>query len=393
MQEGVRRVSRLKFSAKLRTLAAISMRGTRGAPEGGFRATIREVALTDDSAAREATWRSWRSVADLHHAYFTGLILTMVSRRGTVDAAEFVFRVFRRQQQERFLPGLTKLGLDKLPPAVAAAQYHYLSNWIGGVHVEYMYETDRKAWVRYPPPRWIWRGTAICGVPGEVSRAMLRGWHANNGVALGNLNLGFVCTKQSLEGQDGLEGYYCEYDHPLLPDQRLVFAPHLEAPPFDAEAAPALPVDSWPKPRLERAYRNYAMEYVRTAAPVAAQVFGPLDAAYLLHLTGKLIGMQYFDEIAPSLDARRGGAKDFADFLRALFLAQDDTVELASSGDRYELHQRSWKLMADLPDYHPACLRLLEGLVEGLAAGCGRFIPVRLTAPADGRPPFVWTIG
>jgi len=122
-------------------------------------------------------------------------------------------------------------------------------------------------------------------------------------------------------------------------------------------------------------------------------VFGPLDAAYLLHLTGKLIGMQYFDEIAPSLDARRGGAKDFADFLRALFLAQDDTVELASSGDRYELHQRSWKLMADLPDYHPACLRLLEGLVEGLAAGCGRFIPVRLTAPADGRPPFVWTIG
>ncbi|MDW3428521.1 hypothetical protein NQ306_25955, partial [Escherichia coli] len=85
------------------------------------------------------------------------------------DAAEFVFRVFRRQQQERFLPGLKKLGLDGLPPAVAAARYHYLSNWIGGVHVEYMYETDRKAWIRYPPPRWIWKGTAICGVPGEVS--------------------------------------------------------------------------------------------------------------------------------------------------------------------------------------------------------------------------------
>ena len=139
----------------------------------------------------------------------------MVTRRGTADAAEFVFRVFRRQQQERFLPGLEKLGLSHLPPAVAAAQYHYLSNWIGGVHVEYMYETDRKAWIRYPPPRWIWRGTAICGVPGEVSRAMLRGWHANNGVSLGNPNLGFVCTKQSVDGQDGLEGYYCEYDHPL----------------------------------------------------------------------------------------------------------------------------------------------------------------------------------
>jgi hypothetical protein len=100
----------------------------------------------------EVKWLKWRAVAELYHAYFTGLILTTVTRRGTADAAEFVFRVFRRQQQERFLPGLKKLGLSDLPPAVAAAQYHYLSNWIGGVHVEYMYETDRKAWIRYPPP-------------------------------------------------------------------------------------------------------------------------------------------------------------------------------------------------------------------------------------------------
>src|SRR5271156_1592361 len=99
-------------------------------------------AATD--AAREAQWRRWRSVADLYHAYFTGLILCLVARRGTPAAAEFVFRVFRCQQQERFLPGLDKLGLSHLPPAVAAAQYHYLSNWIGGVSVEYMYESDRK---------------------------------------------------------------------------------------------------------------------------------------------------------------------------------------------------------------------------------------------------------
>ena len=264
--------------------------------------------MTEGQDAREAQWLKWRSVADLYHAFFTGLILTVVTRRGTADAAEFVFRVFRRQQQERFLPGLEKLGLSHLPPAVAAAQYHYLSNWIGGVHVEYMYENDRKAWIRYPPPRWIWQGTAICGVPGEVSRAMLRGWHANNGVALGNLRLGFVCTKQSVDGQDGLEGYYCEYDHPLELDQRLVFARHLEAPLFDPATAPALPVASWPKPRLEKAYRNYAMEYVRTAAPVMVQLFGPEDAGYLLHLTGKLIGMQYFDEIARGFPAtpRRG---------------------------------------------------------------------------------------
>jgi hypothetical protein len=344
-------------------------------------------------STREAQWLRWRSVADLYHAFFTGLILTVVTRRGTADAAEFVFRVFRRQQQERFLPGLEKLGLSHLPPAVAAAQYHYLSNWIGGVSVEYMYETDRKAWIRYPPPRWIWRGTAICGVPGEVSRAMLRGWHANNGVALGNLNIGFVCTKQSVDGQDGLEGYYCEYDHALELDQRLVFARHLEAPLFDPATAPALPVANWPKPRLEKAYRNYAMEYVRTAAPVMVQLFGPEDACYLLHLTGKLIGMQYFDEIARGLGSGRGAARDFVAFLRALFEAQEDIADVEESGGAFEIRQQTWKLMADVGDYHPACAGVIEGLFEGLAAGCGRHIAVGMRPATGGIPPFVWSIG
>jgi hypothetical protein len=348
--------------------------------------------LGDEVSAQQAQWQRWRGVAELYHACFTGLILTVVTRRGTADAAEFVFRVFRRQQQERFLAGLAKLGIDRLPPAVAAAQYHYLSNWIGGVHVEYMYESDRKAWIRYPPPRWIWKGTAICGVPGEVSRAMLRGWHANNGVALGNLKLGFVCTKQSVDGQDGLEGFYHEYDHPLDVDQRLVFARHLEAPAFDPASAPALPVAGWPRPRLEKAYRNYAMEYVRTALPVMVQLFGPEDAGYLLRLTGKLIGMQYFDDIAPALSATRGGASEFATFLSALLAAQDDTTDSSKSAANLEIIQRSWKLMADVDDYHPACVNILHGLLEGLAAGCGRHIAVNLATAAGGRPPFVWAI-
>ncbi|MGY3498434.1 hypothetical protein ACVW1B_007853 [Bradyrhizobium sp. USDA 4502] len=243
------------------------------------------------------------------------------------------------------------------------------------------------------PPRWIWKGTAICGVPGEVSRAMLRGWHANNGVALGDLRLGFVCTKQSVDGQDGLEGYYCEYDHPLELDQRLVFARHLEAPLFDPNTAPALPVDSWPKPRLEKAYRNYAMEYVKTAAPVIVQVFGPEDASYLLHLTGRLIGMQYYDEVAQALGGRRGRATEFAAFLRTLFESQDDIADITESEGQFEIRQQGWKLMADVADYHPACASVLTGLFEGLAAGCGRHIPVHLKPNSAAGAPFVWSIG
>ena len=90
----------------------------------------------------------YRAVETIYHAYLTGLILMVVSRRGARDAAELVFRLFRRQQLEKFLPGLDKLGLHGLPHAVACAQYHYLSNDLGGVRVEYVYESDRKAWVR-----------------------------------------------------------------------------------------------------------------------------------------------------------------------------------------------------------------------------------------------------
>jgi len=158
-----------------------------------------------------------------------------------------------------------------------------------------------------------------------------------------------------------------------------------------------LPVENWPKPRLEKAYRNYAMEYVKTAAPVTVQLFGPEDAYYLLHLTGRLIGMQYFHEIANNFamgqNAAQGSAKDFVAFLRVLFESQDDVAEISESQGSFEIRQQSWKLMADVADYHPACAGVLEGLFAGLAAGCGRHIPVHLQPPAGGKAPFVWTIG
>ena len=56
----------------------------------------------------------------------------------------------------------------------------------------------------------------------------------------------------------------------------------------------------------------------------------------------------------------------------------------ASPAAAFEIRQQSWKLMADVADYHPACAKVLEGLFEGLAAGCGRRIAVHLK-PARGR--------
>ena len=58
----------------------------------------------------------WAAIGELYHRYLTGLLLALVTRQGTDRAAEVVFRTFRRQHLELFLPGLRKLELDQLPP-------------------------------------------------------------------------------------------------------------------------------------------------------------------------------------------------------------------------------------------------------------------------------------
>src|SRR5580765_6460987 len=62
----------------------------------------------------EAKSQAMKAAGGLYHAYFTGLILTLVTRRSATDAAEWVFRVFRHQHHEKFLSSFAKLGLDGL---------------------------------------------------------------------------------------------------------------------------------------------------------------------------------------------------------------------------------------------------------------------------------------
>jgi len=175
-------------------------------------------------------------------------------RRGR--CAEFVFRVFAASSRNVSC-GLEKLGLNGCRCG-GAAQYHYLSNWMAACGESL--RVGRKAWIRIRRP-------AGSGAHGdlrrarEVSRAMLRGWHANTAYrsAIPKLVL-FAPSRPSM--QDGLEGYYYEYDHALDVDQRLVFARHLEARCL-IEKAPALPVSSWPKPRW-KSLSQLCDEYVRT---------------------------------------------------------------------------------------------------------------------------------
>jgi hypothetical protein len=289
----------------------------------------------------EATLGGYKAVAKLYNALMTGLVLTLVTRKGEDAAASFVFGHFRRQHLEKFLPGLKKLGLDKLPDAVACAQYHYFSNALGGVKTEFMPESDVKAWVRYPPPRWIWQGAAICAVPKKVNEAMLHGWHGHNGVSLGNPRLGFVCTGQTVEGQPGLEGYYFDYGREMPESERVRFVTNEHAPDFDPAKAPKLDSASWPEERLKKVERAYAMEYVRSLVPTMLSLFGPAETRAMLGRTARLIGMQLYDETAALLSIAPGDARAFATYLATMAAAQGEAVEVVNG----EVRQTGWRLM------------------------------------------------
>ena len=302
--------------------------------------------------------RAWEALAELYHRYLTGLLLGMVTRIGTGPAAEVVFRTFRNQHLEAFLPGLEKLGLTDEPDAVACAKYHVLSNALGGVRVEWIPESDTKSWVRYLPPRWVFDGTAVCGIPSELSRAMLRGWHGHNGVSLGNDRLGFVATSQTTDGQPGLVGYYIEESAPLQPEDRVRFRPG-ERPPGPAAE---LPTPSWDPVRLAKVNRNYAMNYIHTIRPAMTSVLGPADTRSVAVVVGHQIGMQFH----PAVMDLVGADGSFADRLGRLLSGHGTPAQVERPGEHHRVRLDRWRLF-DPDSTHAVVFEGWNALWEGLA--------------------------
>jgi hypothetical protein len=334
-------------------------------------------------------------VGDIYHHFYVGILLALANRAGAARGAEVVYRAFRRQQQAKFLPGLEKLGLLHLPPAVACAQYHYLSNALGGAKVEWIPESDRKSWVRFLPPRWMFDGTAVCGIPSEMSRATMRGWHANNGLALGNPRLGFVCTSMTTDAGPGLIGYYIEEDRDLAPDERLRFSPgeHLPGP------AGKLSTVDWSEDRRAKVKRNYAMEYVRSTLAAMCEVLGPAEAGHIGRVAGRQIGMQFHDFVCDGLRHPRhpdNAVDSFGMLFRRLARAHGDASEYAlqPGGASALVRQSTWRFGAGLT-LPPEGFEAWNGLWEGLAAVHGKELGVGLTAVSRfdlGEGTFEWKL-
>lgn len=320
-----------------------------------------------------------RAVETLCNALVTATIVSLVTRHGAERAREYVFRHFRRQQRTKFLPGLEKLGLAHEPPAVACALYHYHANALGGVRTEVVCESARKAWVRYPPPRWMWRGTAIAAIPHDVSAAMLHGWHGNNGVMLGRPELGFVCTGMTVDGDPGLEGYYLQHDRPLAPQERVRFARGEETMPrFDPASVPALGSAAWPAARRARARCRYAVDYVRTLLAELEALLGPESARAELGRVARLVGLQFLDEAMDG--AGHGGAPAFARWMTGALAAQGEAVEWREDGAAQRIALRGWALAKGLGlADEDAAFAAWNELWVGAALAHDRFLRVEAT--------------
>lgn len=242
---------------------------------------------------------------------WTALTLACLRTHGQDIIAELEFRSLRRHHRKHFLPGLEKLGLmDEPTDAIRCGKYHYFSNSLGGLPMEYVEETPHKVWVRYRPPFWIGDGVfqpsaGPAALGSAFGRAAFHGWHAHNGVMLGNPRLAFVQTQNLTDGDPWDAGYFQEFDHDLEPELTYQRRPGEWGPRFDPAAAPKLPFDDWPEARQIRALRNYAVDHTATRFTTLSALIGIKAAAAVVEHGLRMLLAQRWLALPQSLGLER----------------------------------------------------------------------------------------
>jgi hypothetical protein len=347
--------------------------------------------MSPTDPATIAAWplkRRCETIARFWGLHWSAIQLTILRDKGEADLAAFKYAILRRHQRSHFLPGLDKLGIDRaLPPAVIAGRYHFLSNAIGGLAMEYVEESPRKVWIRYLPPAWSFPGQSLFAVPASVERAMFAGWHPFNGRSLGTRRLGFVVTKVYQQGEPYDEGYFQEHDRDLDDDECLRFEPVTISPDYDPEAAPRLDPAAWPEDRLVKAKRNFAIGYVEDAIQTALEMYGVHGAAALIGHAARLVAIQFTAEFMATFGIEGNKAADLAALLEALsaLAGENFTASHARTGIAIT---RTSRVLA----HAPAAPEIYAALSAFIPMAAKVMSPrIRVTRVADG-PQEEWLI-
>jgi hypothetical protein len=334
------------------------------------------------TALDDGAWplaRRCATIARLWALEYAALQLTLLREEGEPALTEFKYRILYRHHRAHFLDGLAKLGIARdLPPAVIAARYHYLSNQVGGLGMEYVEESPRKVWIRYLAPVWGFPGAGLFAVPSRSARAVFAGWHAHNGVSLGCPRLGFVLTKLCQDGEPYDEGYFEEHDRDLAPEERLQVRPVTTSPDFDPARAPRLDPAAWPDERRHRANRNFARGYVEDGIRTLLEMLGVHAACALVAQALRAVAIQTHHELRAALQIDDGGARGLATLLAALAELAGERPRVRETAGRWVIERTPAILPGgDVPDEVTQALFAFPQM-------CARLTGARLRLTQDG---------
>jgi hypothetical protein len=267
--------------------------------------------------------------------------------RGNDELAEAKRRILRKHQRAHFLDGLEKLGISRdLPPAIIGGRYHYLSNALGNLKMEYIEESPKKVWVRYRAPSYSFTGIGLAAVRSKVQRWMFSGWHPFNGESLGCPQLGFVVTKVFQDGEPYDEGYFLEYDRPLHQDERIQYRPVTMSPDFDPEKAPKLDPKIWPDERRWRANRNFARGYIEDTVRICLEMYGVHETAAYLANAHRIFSVQFFDMYRSMFGIKGDRAVDLARFISNVGQMCNESVTVSESKSGQYIVTRTNRMLA-----------------------------------------------
>lgn len=266
---------------------------------------------------------------------FSGLTAVIFREKGDTSFRQVWFDTLQAHQRVHFLEGLRRLGIkDDEPPAVKAAKYHYLTNAIGGLKMEYIEETPKKVWIRYLAPMWTYAGVAMLALPGHARRTMGSAWHPRNGALLGAPGLQYVRTKTIMEGDPYDEGCFIEHDRALAPEEALVFRVELRTPEFDPSKAPVLDPELWPEERKLKARPKFAGGYVSRTILTMIAKFGLDSTSYIVAQTMRLLAIQYIHELKADQGIEGNDLASISRLFTGLLRATRQDHELIWDGER-----------------------------------------------------------
>lgn len=259
---------------------------------------------------------------------WSGLHIVTLREKGDPALHKLWLRVLAAHQGEKYREGLRKLGIgENEPPAVVAAKYHYFTNIMGGLKMDYVEESPKKVWIRYLAPAWTYPGVSLLAVPTNIRRTGFSGWHPFNGKLMGCPRLGWVATKFVTEGYPYDEGYFIEYDHDLTPGEEMRYEVVQNTPECDRSQLPILDPEVWPEARQLKAHRNWSKGYVKTTVEQLQRMYGENATNYMVSEVMRGLAIQYAEHFARELGVPDNSLQSIAATLNGILKGCTQVVE------------------------------------------------------------------